>query len=102
MSKVKKAEYSIGHENISIKASTTVKLSEYFEIQTQDGPIDVIAKIECDFADIPDKYHEIVLNLLTSKYLNKVSCGDNPFSECKPIIKRKWWEFWKEKYIQIS
>jgi hypothetical protein len=33
--------------------------------------------------------------MLTSKYLNKVSFGDNQFSECKPPLKRKWWQFWK-------
>ena len=39
-------------------------------------------------------------NVLSSKYLNKASFGDNPFSECKPIVKRKWWEFWKSKYVE--
>jgi hypothetical protein len=52
--------------------------------------------------NIPEKYHEVALNILTAKYLNKVSFGDNPFSECKPIVKRKWWEFWKSKYIPTN
>jgi hypothetical protein len=34
--------------------------------------------------------------MLTSKYINKVSFGDNPFSECKPLSKRKWYQFWKK------
>ena len=50
--------------------------------------------------NFPEKYHEIFLNVLTSKYLGKVSFGDNPFSECKPMIRRKWWQFWKPKYIE--
>jgi hypothetical protein len=57
--------------------------------------------VVADFATIDPKYHEIFFNVLSSKYLNKASFGDNPFSECKPIIKRKWWEFWKSKYVQL-
>jgi hypothetical protein len=69
------------------------------ELLTEEGPIDVKTTIQCDFLDIPEKYHEVVLNMLTVKYLNKVSFGNNPFSECKPIVKRKWWQFWKKEYI---
>jgi hypothetical protein len=53
-----------------------------------------------DFATIDKKYHEIFFNVISSKYLNKVAFGDNPFSECKPIVPRKWWQFWKSKYVQ--
>jgi PAS domain S-box-containing protein len=70
-------------------------------IFSEDGPISFTVDIVADFAKIDKKYHEICFNLLSSKYLNKVSFGDNPFSECKPIIKRKWWQFWKSKYIQL-
>jgi hypothetical protein len=94
--------YNIGADHINVKASTTVNLKEYFVIQTLDGPIDIVVNINSDFADIPEKYHEICLNMLTSKYLNKVDFGNNPFSECKPIVKRKWYQFWKSKYFQQS
>jgi hypothetical protein len=57
-------------------------------------------EVSADFAKIDRKYHEIFFNVLTSKYLNKVSFGENPFSECKPMVKRKWWQFWKSKYVE--
>jgi hypothetical protein len=60
----------------------------------------IIVNIKSDFADIDSKYHEIALNVLTSKYANKASFGDNPFSLCKPIKKRRWYQFWKSKYFQ--
>jgi hypothetical protein len=97
--KQSKTEYSLNMDSIVVKASTIVTLNEYFEVLTEDGPVDVKTTIQCDFVDIPEKYHEVVLNMLTVKYLNKVSFGNNPFSECKPIIKRKWWQFWKKEYI---
>ena len=37
------------------------------------------------------------MNVLTSKYINKVSYGENPFSQCKPLPKKKWYQFWKPK-----
>jgi hypothetical protein len=94
-----KTEYNLAQDVVSVKASTVVELKEYFSLQTQETPIDIVTTIKCDFVNIPEKYHEIVLNMLTSKYLNKVSFGNNPFSECKPLVKRKWWQFWKSQYF---
>jgi len=99
MPKQSKTEYTLNMDQVSVKASTIVTLNEYFEILTENGPVDIKTIIQCDFVDIPEMYHEIVLNMLTSKYINKVSFGNNPFSECKPIVKRKWWQFWKKEYI---
>ena len=94
-----KTEYNLAQDIVSVKTSTVIELKEYFNLQTQETPIDILTTIKCDLADVPEKYHEIVLNMLTSKYLNKVSFGTNPFSECKPLVKRKWWQFWKSKYF---
>ena len=92
-----KFEYNLNADSISVKASTIVKLNQYFTVLRQDGqPLDLKVDIIADFADIPTEYHEIMLNLLTSKYLNKVSFSDNPFSSCYPPMKRKWWQFWKK------
>jgi len=102
MKKNKTANYDLDEHLISVKSSTIVKLNEQFSVYTMDGPIDFRVEIKCDFADIPEKYHEICLNVLTSKYANKVSFGRNPFSECKPIVKRKWWQFWKSKYFETN
>lgn len=94
-------EFHIGNGSyINMQTSSVVKLNEQFVIYTEDGPITLTTEINADFAKIDKKYHEIFFNVLSSKYLNKVAFGDNPFSECKPIVKRKWWQFFKPKYIQ--
>lgn len=97
-----KTEYNLGSGHINIKSSAIVKLNEEFLVYTPDGPVSLEVDIVADFNTIPQKYHEVFLNVLTSKYLNKVSYGDNPFSECKPIVERKWWQFWKTKYFTLQ
>jgi hypothetical protein len=92
-------EYNLQSDNISVKASTVVTLNEYFTLTTLNGPIDLKVEIKADLIDIPKEYHEVMLNMLTSKYINKVSFGHNPFSECKPPVKRKWYQIWKSKYF---
>ena len=93
--------YNLGNDYVNVKASSTVKLNEGFTVFTQEGPIQLSVDIIADFADIPEKYHEVFMNVLTSKYINKVSYGENPFSQCKPIIKRKWWQIFKPKFIDL-
>ena len=94
-------DFHIGNGSyVNMKTSSIVKLTEQFTIHTPDGPITLNTDVVADFATIDPKYHEIFFNVLSSKYLNRASFGDNPFSECKPIVKRKWWEFWKSKYIE--
>ena len=94
-------DFHIGNGSyINIQTSSIVKLNEQFIVHTEDGPIQLTVDIIADFAKIDKKYHEIFFNVLASKYLNRASFGDNPFSECKPIVKRKWWQFWKTKYIE--
>lgn len=85
---------------VNIQTSSVVKLNEQFIIYSEDGPISLTVEVSADFAKINKKYHEIFFNVLSSKYLNKVSFGENPFSECKPIVKRKWYQFWKPKYVE--
>jgi hypothetical protein len=82
-----------------IKTSTLVTMYEQLVVYSEDGPQTLSVKIVADFDELPKKYHEIFLNVLTAKYLNKVSFGANPFSECKPVKKRKWYQFWKSKYF---
>ncbi len=89
--------YAGGFANV--KTTTMVKLNETLTINTEDGPKQLSIDITADFNTIDNKYHEIFFNMLTSKYLNRVSFGDNPFSECKPVRKRKWYQFWKSEYF---
>jgi hypothetical protein len=94
-----KTEYNLGSKYVNIKSSSIVKLNEEFTVYSEEGPFTLDVEITADFNNIPERYHEVFLNVLTSKYMNKVSFGDNPFSECRPVIRRKWWQFWKSKYI---
>lgn len=94
--------FNIGSDHLSVKTSTIIKLNEEFVLYTENGPISLNVDIVADFVNIPENYREVFLNMLTSKYLNKVSFGHNPFSECKPVKKRRWWEFWKTKYFEQS
>lgn len=89
-------EINIGSDIINVKASKIVKLENYFELLTEENNINIRVDISADFEDIPERYHEVVLNMLTAAYYNKVSFGDNPFSNCKPMSPKKWWEFWKK------
>lgn len=90
-------DINIEQDVLSVKTSTIVTLNEYFSVFTLDGPIDLKVEIKADLEGIPQKYHEVMLNVLTSKYLNKVSFGSNPFSECKEPKKKKWYQFWVKK-----
>jgi hypothetical protein len=84
--------------NLTIQTSKNVELRETLELKVwgekhSSHSLDV--KIIADFSSIPDEYHEIFLNMMTTKYYNKVSFGDNPFSKCLPSKKKYWYQFWK-------
>jgi hypothetical protein len=89
--------FNIGSDFINIKTTDTVTMYETFSLTTEDGVINLDVKINADFQNIPKQYHEVFLNVLTSKYLNKVSFSDNPFSECKKKERKRWWNFWWSK-----
>lgn len=92
-------DINIGSDYFNVKSSTIVQMNEEFVVYSEDGPVVLRTIITADFENIPQKYHEIFVNVLTSKYMNKVNFGENPFSECKPLVKRKWWQFWKSQYF---
>ena len=82
---------------VNIQTSRNVKLYNTLTLVGEDGKtIDLNVNIEADFETIPSKYHEVFLNMLMSKYYSKVSFGDNPFSQCLPPKKKKWYQFWKK------
>lgn len=91
-----KTSYNLGNTYVNTVTSTVVTLHEVFSLYTENGGIDLKVEIKADFCDIPKEYHEVFLNVLTAKYLNKVSFGDNIFSQCKPLVKKKWYQFWKK------
>jgi len=81
---------------VNVQTSRNVKLKNSLTLIGENGEsiildIDIIA----DFDTIPEQYHEVFLNMLTSKYYNETSFGHNPFSKCLPPKKKKWYQFWK-------
>jgi hypothetical protein len=90
--------YLGGGSNINVKTASIVSVQNSLKLITpDDGAITLDIKIESDFDSIPVKYHEVFLNMVSAKYLDAVSFGDNPFSLCTPAPKRKWYQFWKSK-----
>ena len=89
--------YLGGGCNINIRTASIVSVQNSLKLITpDDGVITLDIKIEADFDTIPKKYHEVFLNMVSSKYIDSVSFGDNPFSQCLPPKKKKWYEFWKK------
>jgi hypothetical protein len=95
----KDAEINLGQgNNIEMKTSQIVSINDTLYLITPDiGSVILSVKIEADFNTIPEKYNEVFLNMMSSKYLGRVSFGDNPFSQCQPAPKKTWWQFWKTK-----
>ena len=88
-----------GGNNLTIQTSKNVELIETLYLMDDDNEtIDLEVKIIANFENIPEKYHEVFLNMMTTKYYGRVSFGHNPFSQCLPPKTKKWWEFWKSKY----
>ena len=90
------AEINLGSgDNLLVKTSQVVSMQERLVLMHNGKSIELNVKIEADFSTIPDQYHEVFLNMVTIKYYNKVSFGDNPFSKCIPTNKKRWYQFWK-------
>jgi len=82
--------------NFTINTSKNVELRETLSLMTENGKsIDLDVKIMADFENIPDEYHEVLINMMTVKYYGRVSFGDNPFSKCLPPTRKKWYQVWK-------
>ena len=87
---------SIGQgDYFNIQTSKNVELNEILTLMDEDKVYDLEIKIVANFEKIPEKYHEVFLNMMTVKYYGKVSFGHNPFSQCLPPKNRKWYQFWK-------
>jgi hypothetical protein len=85
--------------NLTVQTSKNVELKETLVlvngIDGKDESLELDIRIIADFGTIPEKYHEVFLNMMTSKYYGRVSFGHNPFSQCVPPKKKRWYEFWK-------
>jgi hypothetical protein len=90
------SEINLGQgSNLIVTTARNVTMREHLTVVFEGKAITLDVKIEADFDSIPEAYHEIFLNVMTSKYYSKVSFGDNPFSQCVPVKTRRWWQLWK-------
>ena len=87
--------YLGGGLNTYFHLSKIYTISNIISLKDKEEFIDLNVKIEVDLNQVDEKYHELFVNMLTSKYLGVASFGDNPFSKCEPLGKKKWWQFWK-------
>jgi hypothetical protein len=101
--KNKDTEINLGSgNNMEMKSSRMVTTYQVLYLTTpENGTIPMTIKIEADFDTIPEEYQEVFMNMISVKYLDRVSFGDNPFSQCLPAPKRRWWQIWKSKTIEI-
>ena len=101
--KNKETEINLGSgNNMEMKSSRMVTTYQVLYLTTpEDGTIPMTVKIEADFDTIPEEYQEVFMNMISVKYLDRVSFGDNPFSQCLPAPKRRWWQIWKSKTIEL-
>ena len=90
------SEINLGQgSNLIVATARNVTMREHLTVVFEGKAVTLDVKIEADFDSIPEAYHEIFLNVMTSKYYNKVSFGDNPFSQCVPVTTKRWWQWWK-------
>jgi hypothetical protein len=90
-------EIFLGGGHLNIQSANYVQTYNSLQLITSDdGSIELNVEIKADFSKIPEKYHEVFLNMFSSKYVGVTSFGDNPFSICKPTLKKKWYQFWKK------
>jgi hypothetical protein len=101
--KNKETEINLGSgNNLEMRSSRLVNTFQTLYLNTEDkGTLSLSVEISADFDSIPEEYHEVFLNMMSAKYLGRVSFGDNPFSQCQPAPKRKWYQFWKSKTLSI-
>jgi hypothetical protein len=90
------SEHNLGSgNNTHFQLSKIYTISNIISLKEKGEFIDLNIKVEVDLNQVDEKYHEVFVNMLTSKYLGITSFGDNPFSKCEPSKKKKWWQIWK-------
>ncbi len=90
------SEVNLGQgSNYLVKSSKLVTMYDSLTVMNEGKTISLDIKIEADFDTIPEEYQEVFLNMMTAKYYGRASFGDNPFSQCQPVPKRKWYQLWR-------
>ena len=94
--KKKQEEIFVGYgTHINVQTSQLVTLLDTLVVMDGNKTTELNIKIEADFNTIPEKYHEIFFNVMSSRYYGKTSFSNNPFSECPPPPRKRWWQIWK-------
>lgn len=81
--------------NYLVKTSKPVTMWDSLTVTNESRTVSLDIKIEADLDTIPEEYHEVFLNMMTARYYGRASFGDNPFSQCQPSPKRKWYQLWR-------
>lgn len=90
------SEVNLGQgSNYLVKTTKPVTMWDSLTVVNGSKTLVLDVKIEADFDTIPEEYQEVFLNMMTTKYYGRASFGDNPFSQCQPAPKRRWWQIWK-------
>ena len=84
-----------GGHNTTCHISKLYTITNAISLKDKGEWIELSVKVEVDLNQVEEQYHEVFVNMLTSKYLGVASFGDNPFSHCEPTTKKYWWQFWK-------
>jgi hypothetical protein len=96
MSKQESEIYLGDGTNLVMNTSRLVTCHETLTlIVNGKGGIPLDIKIQADFDTVPEEYHEVFLNMMTSKYCKAASFSNNPFSQCRLTPKKRWYQFWK-------
>ena len=90
------SEVNLGQgSNYLVKTTKPVAMWDSLTVINGSKTLVLDVKIEADFDTIPEEYQEVFLNMMTSRYYGRASFGDNPFSLCQPVPKRKWYQLWR-------
>jgi len=94
--KKKQEEIFVGFgSHLNVQTAQLVTLQDLLVVMDGNKAVELNIRIEADFNSIPEKYHEIFFNVMSSRYYGKTSFNNNPFSECVPPPKKRWWQIWK-------
>jgi hypothetical protein len=98
----KDQEINLGNgNNLEMKSSLTVTTYETLYLDDNGKRVAFEVNISSNFDKLDEKLRESAFNMMSSRYLGIVSYGDNPFSNCQPAPKRRWYQFWKSKTSDI-
>jgi len=94
--KMETGDLHLGAGNhLTIKSSYVVVMHDHLVLFDGDGDsINLDVEIKADLANVPDKWHATMTQMMTARYGGVVKCYDNttkPF-KAPPKQEKKWWD----------